>query len=137
MTGPTRPPCLQEIAMAAHEIEYPGVNDDPFNTICCLSIIYANGSNDGTGFIVGPRTIITAGHCVLDPERGPAKKITVMRARYGSYNLSQCVTRSFDFPQEWEDALRQNPPPKLPPPEHDYGAIFLPNDALYSIRPNK
>jgi glutamyl endopeptidase len=110
--------------MTERPIRLPKVKEShPYNTVCHLEIIYARGTNKGTGFVVGPRTIITAGHCVLDPHRGPAVNIVVRPARDGrEVPFGECTTGSFDFPEEWQDALKEGQQPA----EHDYGAIFLP-----------
>ena len=56
----------------------------PWRMICALEIESQNGSAFvGTGWFAGPRTVITAGHCVFDPVElgGWAKKITVVPGR--------------------------------------------------------
>jgi len=109
----------------ARQIRHPKVEDDPWNTVCHLEIEYANRASSGTGFLVGPRTVITAAHCVLDPKLGRAMNVTVRPARDDSIiPFGLCNTGSVDFPGEWQDALRLGQEPA----EHDYGAIFLPEE---------
>ena len=53
----------------------------PWRMICALEIESQSGAAFvGTGWFAGPRTVITAGHCVFDPVElgGWAKKITVV-----------------------------------------------------------
>ena len=52
----------------------------PWRSICALRITAQNGSRwIGTGFLVAPRTVITAGHCVfMHAQGGWAKSIEVV-----------------------------------------------------------
>jgi len=60
-------------------------DDAPWRMICALDITAPWGNFIGTGWFVGPRTIITAGHCVFDPNQmgGWASKIVVSPGRVG------------------------------------------------------
>lgn len=50
----------------------------PWRAICALQIVSANGTHHGTGWLAGPNTIITCGHCVYsDVFSGWADKIVV------------------------------------------------------------
>ena len=53
--------------------------DAPWRMICALAIEGAWGDFVGTGWFVGPSTVITAGHCVFEPNQmgGWAKKIVL------------------------------------------------------------
>ncbi|WP_181832670.1 trypsin-like serine peptidase [Bosea caraganae] len=55
----------------------------PWKLICALDIEAPWGRAIGTGWLVGPRTLITAGHCVYDRKQlgGWAHKITVTSGR--------------------------------------------------------
>jgi V8-like Glu-specific endopeptidase len=55
----------------------------PWRTICSLIITARDGSRwIGTGWLVGPRTVITAGHCVYMHKRGGwARSIEVIPGR--------------------------------------------------------
>ena len=59
--------------------------NSPWNGICQLGIRAKNGSRYfGTGWLIGPRTVITAGHCVyLHNAGGWAKSIDVAAGRNG------------------------------------------------------
>jgi V8-like Glu-specific endopeptidase len=59
----------------------------PYKRICHLKIFPAKGTSSylGTGFFIGPRTIVTAGHCVYIHDAGGwAKKIVVTPGRNAS-----------------------------------------------------
>lgn len=60
----------------------------PWRSICSLKIKAKDGTNwIGTGFLIGPRTVITAGHVVyLHNHGGWAKSIEVIPGRNGSSN---------------------------------------------------
>jgi V8-like Glu-specific endopeptidase len=57
----------------------------PWRQICALDIEGKNGARFiGTGWLAGPRTVVTAGHCVHHPDLGGwAERITVSPARGG------------------------------------------------------
>jgi V8-like Glu-specific endopeptidase len=92
----------------------------PWRAICSLKITAANGKKFiGTGWLVSPRTVITAGHCVyMHDEGGWAKSIEVIPALndaarpYGTYVGT--VLRST---VGWVQSKNR---------EYDYGAIILP-----------
>ena len=60
----------------------------PWRAICALKITAANGTKwIGTGWLISPRTVITAGHCVyMHDEGGWAKSIEVIPARNDTTN---------------------------------------------------
>ena len=63
----------------------------PWRMICSLEISARTGRGIGTGWFAGPKTIITAGHCVYHPNFGGwANEIKIYPGRYGS---------NFPFPQ--------------------------------------
>ncbi|MEM9342355.1 MAG: trypsin-like peptidase domain-containing protein [Pseudomonadota bacterium] len=62
------------------------INTDqaPWRMICSLGLRAGNGGRFvGTGWLVGPRTVITAGHCLLDRHAGQMAQIDVMPGRRG------------------------------------------------------
>lgn len=100
----------------------------PWRAICGLKITAANGKRFiGTGWMISPRTVITAGHCVfMHAEGGWARSIEVVpglndAARpYGS--ASSGALRSV---VGWTQSRNR---------EYDYGAIILPANARLGDR---
>ena len=95
----------------------------PWSGVCKLVIVAADNTiHFGTGFLVAPRTVVTAGHCVyLHAHGGWAKRIEVIpglddiKRPYGSY-----VGISFRSVVGWVRNRRN---------EYDYGAIILPRNS--------
>jgi V8-like Glu-specific endopeptidase len=58
----------------------------PWRCLCSLSIVAANGTRwVGTGWLAGPRTVVTAGHCVYLHEHGGwARRVEVYPGRNGA-----------------------------------------------------
>jgi len=97
----------------------------PWRSICSLLITAADGSNWlGTGWLAGPRTVITAGHCVYIHQRGGwARQIEVIPGRDGfNRPFGAQVSRAFRSVRGWTERRRR---------ETDYGAIILPPNALF------
>lgn len=92
----------------------------PWRAICALKITAKNGSKwIGTGWLISPRTVITAGHCVyMHDQGGWAKSIEVIPAMndasrpYGSASSSTLKSVT-----GWTQSKNR---------ENDYGAIILP-----------
>ncbi len=92
----------------------------PWRWSCQLIITSKNGGRGRcTGWFIGPRTVITAGHCLYSHGAGGwARSIEVIpgmdanRRPYGSM-----VSRSFRSVRGWVNGRK---------PEYDYGAIILP-----------
>jgi glutamyl endopeptidase len=100
----------------------------PWRTICSLRITAAdNTSWIGTGWLVGPRTVITAGHCVyMHSHGGWAKKIEVIPGRNGStMPYGSCTATHFRSVKGWTNKKNIT---------HDYGAIILPSNCRYGDR---
>ncbi len=94
----------------------------PWRRICHLRIQAANGSSFlGTGFLVAPRTVITAGHCVfMRSQGGWARRVTVTPARNGvAVPFNKCDAVNFRSVRGWVNGHKR---------EYDYGAIILPRD---------
>jgi V8-like Glu-specific endopeptidase len=95
----------------------------PWRMICSLQIESADGRGYiGTGWFLGPRTIITAGHCVYDAVElgGWARKIVVMPGRNGAERPFGQVESSRLFTTDRWMSDRD--------PDFDYGAIQLDRD---------
>lgn len=98
----------------------------PMKRICHLKIQTATGKSYlGTGFFVGPRTIITAGHCVyIHGQGGWARQIVVTPGRNGQEEPYKSFTAtSFRSVKGWVNGKSRN---------YDYGAIILPKSAAVS-----
>lgn len=98
----------------------------PWRAICQLIITMNNGAKSRcTGWFIGPRTVMTAGHCVFSRAAGGwARSIEVIpgmndKSRpYGSQ-----IATSFRSVLGWTRDRNS---------DYDYGAIILPNNALGS-----
>jgi len=91
----------------------------PWKRICHLKIQAANGKSYlGTGFFVGPRTILTAGHCVyIHGQGGWAKQIVVTPGRNGSSeSMGKFTSRTFRSVSGWVNHKLR---------DCDYGVIQL------------
>ena len=100
---------------------------NPFNAICHLRFVTkSGGAFVGTGWLIAPRTVITAGHCVFcKPHGGWVRSMTISTQRNGGPSTareSQTVTRGFKTTEVYT-RLRHGDPRE---PEYDYGAIILP-----------
>ena len=93
----------------------------PWRAICSLLITTKTNKNYiGTGWFIGPGTVVTAGHCVyIHNEGGWAKSIKVMPGRNGSSLPYGAVTSSY---LKSVTGWTRNKDQKL-----DYGAIILPS----------
>lgn len=108
-----------------HPSEVVATESYPWRCICALNITAADGSRWlGTGWLAGPRLIITAGHCVyLHRHGGWVRQIEVVPGQnrdqrpYGS-----AMAASFRSVRGW--AHKQQP-------DYDYGAVILPTDRAF------
>ncbi|MGB8690336.1 MAG: serine protease [Microcoleus sp.] len=95
----------------------------PWRWICQLIITFPGGRFIGTGWFIGPRTVMTAGHCVYSKGAGGwAQKIEVIPGMdSASRPFGSQVGTSFRSVKGWTDSTN---------PNYDYGAIILPNNDL-------
>ncbi len=94
--------------------------DIPWRRICALKIHFPSGRiYRGTGFFIGPRAIVTAGHCVyLQNQGGWARRIEVIPGSNGaSRPFGTATATMFRSVRGW--VVDQKP-------ESDYGCIILP-----------
>ena len=95
----------------------------PWRMICSLEITAADGeAYIGTGWIAGPRLIMTAGHCVFEKNsmQGWANSIKVYPGRSISTDPKTCfISTQFKAPDQWVKKGDEN---------YDYGAIILDSD---------
>ena len=90
----------------------------PWRMICSLRIDAPGGRSVGTGWFIGPRTVITAGHCVYTRNMGGwADQITVVPGRDDNeQKFGSTVSEDFDTINRWVE--HQDP-------DFDYAAIHL------------
>jgi len=75
---------------------------DPWRRICALRISSPNGVFVGTGWLAGPRTMMTAGHCVHHPQMsGWASSIEVSPARNGAHQPKVLSSKRFSTLDVW------------------------------------
>lgn len=92
----------------------------PWRRVCALRISFPSGSTfRGTGFLIGPRAVATAGHCVfMHNQGGWARSVEVIPGCNGSSRpYGQAVSTTLRSVGGWVNS-------KLP--ESDYGCIILP-----------
>lgn len=95
----------------------------PWRAICALKITARDGTRwIGTGFLISPRTVITAGHCVyMHAHGGWARSVEVIPGLnetvrpFGTYTGT-----TFRSVAGWVNSRRR---------EYDYGAIILPSNS--------
>ena len=115
---------LETIIGTDDRVRIQNTNQIPWRRICALRITFSTGAvYRGTGFLIGPRAVATAGHCVyLHNQGGWARKIEVIPGSngptkpYGSVESSQL--RSVGG---WVNSRR---------PESDYGCVVLEQGAF-------
>ncbi|MEM7768101.1 MAG: trypsin-like peptidase domain-containing protein, partial [Pseudomonadota bacterium] len=94
----------------------------PFRMICSLTMHWEGGTQTvGTGFLVGQRTVLTAGHCIL-PSRGSPYPIgiEVRPGRAGAHepfaHFGQLYAEKMSLHREWSNRFD---------PRFDVGALHL------------
>lgn len=77
----------------------------PWRLIAALEIHSDAGTARGTGWLAGPRSVVTCGHCILDHESGArATSIVVTPGRYkNSQPFGSFTCTRFSVPAEWRD----------------------------------
>jgi glutamyl endopeptidase len=96
----------------------------PWRWICRLIITFPNGARGGcTGWFIGPKAVMTAGHCVYSKGNGGwARQIEVIPGMNGATRpYGSMVGTSFRSVTGWT----QNSDPN-----YDYGCIILPSPTL-------
>ena len=96
----------------------------PWRMICQLIITTANGSKSRcTGWFIGPRTVMTAGHCVYSHSNGGwVKEIEVIPGMNGTTKpYGSQIGTTFRSVNGWTKNSKVT---------HDYGCIILPDDTL-------
>ncbi|HEX2256388.1 MAG TPA: trypsin-like peptidase domain-containing protein [Afifellaceae bacterium] len=94
----------------------------PWRMICGLELFGPTGAAIGTGWFVGPRTLLTAGHCVHDQSffGGWADRIVVSPGRNDfDFPFGQAEATRFSALDRWVDTAD---------PNFDIGCIHLDED---------
>jgi glutamyl endopeptidase len=100
----------------------------PWRAICALKITAADGTRwIGTGWMVSPRTLITAGHVVYMHDHGGwARSIEVIPAMNdGARPFGSCVATTFRSVNGWVNSKNS---------DFDYAAIILPTNCRLGDR---
>lgn len=99
-------------------------SSNPWRWICKLFITFPDNARFvGTGWFIGPRTVMSAGHCVFSKANGGwARSVEVVPGMDGSSRpYGSQIGTSFRSVSGWTTDTK---------PEFDYGAIILPNCTL-------
>lgn len=101
----------------------------PWRMICSLEIQgTSSGAGIGTGWFIGPKTLVTAGHCVFHPSLGGwAQEISIYPGRYdlnntvfpypkGAHLTKPVVSKRFEAVNGWINTFN---------PDYDYAVIHL------------
>lgn len=112
---------LESIVGRDDRVRILDTHNTPWRMICSLSIQGPRGSFVGTGWFAGPKTIITAGHCIYEERQmgGWATQIQVSPGRDGNnFPYPPVTSQKFEVPEEWVASRGTNP-------DFDYGVIYL------------
>src|SRR4051794_26316052 len=95
----------------------------PWYSICSLRIVAQDGTRwAGSGCLVTPFLVLTAGHCVYMHDNGGwARSIEVTPGCNGDQPFPSVISRRFRSVLSWMNGMDRN---------RDYGAIILPQPAL-------
>jgi glutamyl endopeptidase len=124
-----RPEVIERIAEVVIGVDdrtrITATTSNPWRWICALRIKAKDGSNwIGTGWLVGPRTVITAGHCIFIHNRGGwVSSVEVIPGMNGAQRpYGSGVATSFRSVSGWTQNQNRN---------FDYGAIILPSNKAF------
>jgi glutamyl endopeptidase len=116
---------LEVVIGADDRVEVGNTNEYPWRCIASLLMTAADGTNwIGTGWLVGPRILLTAGHCVFMADHGGwVSQMEVIPGRRGDERpFGSCMAMAFRSVIGWTESNDR---------EFDYGAILLPADCRY------
>ena len=114
-------PFQETVHLPDDRIQITNTGIYPWRVHCSLLITAADNSKYiGTGWFIGPHTVMTAGHVVYIQNSGWVKNILVMPGRNGgSLPYGSITSTSFRSVTGWTTSGDWN---------YDYGAIILPSD---------
>jgi V8-like Glu-specific endopeptidase len=120
---------LEVVIGTDDRIQIQATKTVPWSRICSLLITTRTGQQFiGTGFLVSPGTVITAGHCVyMHRFGGWAARVQVIPGRNADAKpFGECTSTAFRSVRGWVDGESR---------DHDYGAIILPRSFHAQTRP--
>lgn len=102
----------------------------PWSAICRLEITIGSGTAHGTGWFIGPRTIMTAAHNLYARTKGlAASNITIYAGAPGPDTPFLPVTTSlYEYDHRYAEASSD-----VDATRYDYGVIFVPDDGLGNL----
>lgn len=115
---------LEVILGTDDRVRIQNTNGIPWRRVCALRITFPTGAvYRGTGFLIGPRAVATAGHCVyLHNQGGWARKVEVIPGANGSDKPNGSAESSqLRSVGGWVNGKR---------PESDYGCVVVPPGAF-------
>jgi V8-like Glu-specific endopeptidase len=119
-------PAPERVVIGTDERRQVGNTQDyPWRCIASLRITANDGSGwIGTGWLVSPRLLLTAGHCVFMADHGGwAQRIEVIPGRQGdTFPFGSCFATVFRSVKGWTNNNNR---------DYDYGAIILPHNCSY------
>jgi V8-like Glu-specific endopeptidase len=113
---------LETILLTDDRVIVSNTNEYPWRCICSLLITAQNTTQwIGTGWLVAPRLVLTAGHCVyMADEGGWVSQIELIPGRNADVRpYGSTISREFRSVTGWTNGNDS---------DFDYGAILLPED---------
>jgi len=105
----------------------PSTSAEPWRWSAALRIKASDGTRFvGTGWFIGPRTLVTAGHCVYMHDHGGfAQQIEVIPGLDGTTRpFKSVISTNLKSVEGWTKKRNS---------DFDYGAIVLPNDSMAGV----
>lgn len=118
-------PQLEIVLGGDDRVEVTNNQAYPWRCICSLRMVAASGANFiGTGWLVSPRVVLTAGHCVFFHNHGGwARSVEVIPGRRGSQQpFGSAFAQTLRSVRGWTQSRSR---------DLDYGAIILPDDRRF------
>jgi len=115
---------LEVIIGTDDRVHITPTTQDPWLRMCALRILFPSGSTfRGSGSLIGPRAVLTAGHCVyMHDQGGWARRIEVIPGADGARRpFGSAESGMLRSVSGWVNGHK---------PESDYGCIVLPPGAF-------